>query len=54
MGDKESQSADLERLCQAVSPSDEPGNYPATVPRIVPVDPVPKMTRRVSVYPQTR
>jgi hypothetical protein len=28
---KEAGSADLERLCQAVSPSDEPCDYPATV-----------------------
>jgi hypothetical protein len=31
MEDKEDQSKDLERLCQAVSPSDERCDYPATV-----------------------
>jgi len=31
MGDKEGLSGDLERLCQAVSPNDEPCDYPATV-----------------------
>jgi hypothetical protein len=31
MGDKEGQGADLERLCQAVSPCDEPCDYPAAV-----------------------
>jgi hypothetical protein len=28
---KETESADLERLCQGVSPNDEPCDYPATV-----------------------
>jgi hypothetical protein len=31
MGEKEDQSADLERLCQAVSANDEPCDYPANV-----------------------
>jgi hypothetical protein len=31
MGDKEGQSGDLERLCQAVSRCDEPCDYPAAV-----------------------
>jgi len=31
MGEKEDQSADLDRLCQAVSANDEPCDYPATV-----------------------
>jgi hypothetical protein len=31
MGDKGAKSEGLERLCQAVSPSDEPCDYPATV-----------------------
>jgi hypothetical protein len=31
MEEKETESADLERLCQGVSPNDEPCNYPATV-----------------------
>ena len=31
MGEKEGQSADLERLRQAVSRCDEPCDYPATV-----------------------
>ena len=28
---KEAESTDLERVCQAVSPNDEPCDYPATV-----------------------
>ncbi len=31
MEEKETESADLERLCQGVSPNDEPCDYPATV-----------------------
>jgi hypothetical protein len=31
LGDEEGPSENLERLCQAVSPSDEPCDYPATV-----------------------
>jgi hypothetical protein len=31
MGEKELESADVERLCQAVSPNDEPCDFPATV-----------------------
>ena len=31
MGDEKSDREDLERLCQGVSPSNEPSNYPATV-----------------------
>jgi hypothetical protein len=29
--EKESDTADVERLCQGVSPGDEPCDYPATV-----------------------
>jgi hypothetical protein len=31
MEEKLAESEDLERLCQAVSPNDEPCDYPATV-----------------------
>jgi hypothetical protein len=31
MEEKETETADLERSCQGVSPSDEPCDYPATV-----------------------
>ena len=31
MDEKEAKSADPERLCQGLSPDDEPCNYPATV-----------------------
>jgi hypothetical protein len=31
MGEEEHESEHLERLCQGVSPSNEPCNYPATV-----------------------
>jgi hypothetical protein len=31
MGEEKDESEDLERLCQAVSPNDEPCDYPATV-----------------------
>jgi hypothetical protein len=31
MEEKETERADLERLCQGVSPNDEPCDYPATV-----------------------
>lgn len=31
MGEKEAEGVDLERLCQGVSPNDEPCDYPATV-----------------------
>jgi hypothetical protein len=31
MEEKETQTADLERLCQGLSSSDEPCDYPATV-----------------------
>ena len=31
MEQKELETADLERLCQGVSPGDEPCDYPATV-----------------------
>jgi hypothetical protein len=31
MEEKETECADLERLCQGVSPNDEPCDYPATV-----------------------
>lgn len=31
MGEKEAEGMELERLCQGVSPNDEPCDYPATV-----------------------
>jgi hypothetical protein len=31
IGEKKDETEDLERLCQGVSPNDEPCDYPATV-----------------------